>query len=430
MTRRPTSVEPSRAEFEGRRPEGPPRSAALHYGLGSLLSFWGCSRTAAQAFGDAADACPTFADAHFRRAEALVRLGAWLEAAHGFRETTRLRPWDAEAQGNLVLALGRAERWADAEAALNRMLRLRPGDADLYVLLGAIRCRRGDLPGAIRAFRWAVRTPPRQPGPRLCLGEALLGGHAWEEVLRARDDAAASSANPRPYGFSPAHTSVLNRAPLQPKAEAPGANTGRRAASAAAPRRRVVAQRAALRGIASLVLALGLIPAGAHAEPPDPLEPIPQAARQCVRYAREPGVGPCRDALQQPLDPKRAATMRILLMTKLTALRRWDELVSLCQEDVRARPAEADAHFRLAAALLNAAGSLEEAASELQEATRLAPDLAPAHGLLGEVLNMLERHEEAVAAFDVAIRLMPDFLALRPGAQRIYEASQRGVRWP
>jgi tetratricopeptide (TPR) repeat protein len=418
-----------RGEAQGRGPDPQSRAAALHYGLGSLLSFWGCARTAAQAFGDAAEACPSFAEAHFRRAEALSRVGAWLEAAHGFRESARLRPWDAEAQGNLVLALGRAGRWADAELALSRMLRLRPGDADLYVLLGAIRRRRGDVPGAIRAFRWAVRTPPQSAGRRLCLGEALFGGKAWDEALRARDDAAASSASSRPYGFSPAHTSVLNRSPLQAttaRPEAIGAAPGAHAPSA---RRRFATLRAALSGTA-VTLALLLGPARLGAQTVAAVEPIPDAARQCARHAREAGVAPCREALSLPLSPKRATTMRILLMTKLTSLRRWDELVALCRDDVRARPDDADAHFRLAAALLNSSGAVDEAASELQEAVRLAPDLAPAHGLLGEALNMLGRHVDAVVAFDVAVRLAPDFLDLRPGAREIYEASKRGVPWP
>jgi cytochrome c-type biogenesis protein CcmH/NrfG len=122
--------------------------------------------------------------------------------------------------------------------------------------------------------------------------------------------------------------------------------------------------------------------------------------------------------------------VRRLLAGKLAALGRWDELVALLRERVRLRPLDADAHMRLGAALLYAANAPEEASQALRESIRLEPGNARAYGALGSALNALGEHPEAVAAFDEALRLEPDFFDGRPASRLVFEASQRGEAWP
>src|SRR5262249_59613623 len=73
----------------------------------------------------------------------------------------------------------------------------------------------------------------------------------------------------------------------------------------------------------------------------------------------------------------------------------------------RARPGDAETHWRLGHALLHLVGRPAEAVGPLQEAIRLRPDLVAAHGELGTALALLGRTSEAVAAFEEAVRLDP-----------------------
>jgi tetratricopeptide (TPR) repeat protein len=153
-------------------------------------------------------------------------------------------------------------------------------------------------------------------------------------------------------------------------------------------------------------------------------------ARLCTRSTGEAAVAPCRKALELGLPAARQPAIEATLASRLSSLERWDEVVDVYRGAVSRRPADGQARIRLGAALLHMQDRAAEAEPELREATRLRPEDAEAHALLGNALALMGRAPEAVAAFEQALRLDPTVLDRRPGAGAAYEAARRGERWP
>ncbi|MBO0722575.1 MAG: tetratricopeptide repeat protein, partial [Blastocatellia bacterium] len=70
------------------------------------------------------------------------------------------------------------------------------------------------------------------------------------------------------------------------------------------------------------------------------------------------------------------------------------------------QPAEIAVKFKRAVELQRQ-GALEEAAVEYRAVIKSAPDYAEAHANLGAVLSRLGKYDEAVAAYQAALRLNP-----------------------
>jgi tetratricopeptide (TPR) repeat protein len=155
-----------------------------------------------------------------------------------------------------------------------------------------------------------------------------------------------------------------------------------------------------------------------------------EQAGLCLELPRQRAVEPCRRALALGLSSARASVVRRALALKLIALERGTEAVEVYRDAVRAQPDDAEAHLRLGQALLSIVADAEAALPVLQRARELRPDDERMHGAAGLALSALARTAEAVSAFEAALRLDPDFFRSRPGAQRAYEAAQRGERWP
>jgi len=161
-----------------------------------------------------------------------------------------------------------------------------------------------------------------------------------------------------------------------------------------------------------------------------PAGPTEGLVRRCLDLPGEEGVTACQHALSVALPAGQSAALRRILAVKLADLERWEDVVDAYREGVRARPGDAETHWRLGHALLHLVGRPAEAVGPLQEAIRLRPDLVAAHGELGTALALLGRTSEAVAAFEEAVRLDPAWLESRPAAQATLEAARRGERWP
>jgi tetratricopeptide (TPR) repeat protein len=155
-----------------------------------------------------------------------------------------------------------------------------------------------------------------------------------------------------------------------------------------------------------------------------------EQARQCLALPRAAGAEACRRALLLGLLPARAAVVRRALAARLIALDRTEEALDVYRDAARAQPDDADAHLRLGEALLAHAGDAPAALSALDRAGELRPDEPRIHGARGLALGALGRAAEAVAAFETAERLDPDYFQSRPAARRVYEAARRGERWP
>lgn len=162
---------------------------------------------------------------------------------------------------------------------------------------------------------------------------------------------------------------------------------------------------------------------------PDPAELGP--FRACLSLADDAeAVAYCRRAAAEPGAPRRASVTLLVLGIRLAALGRWDEVVDAYRRRVALQPDDPGAHRRLGEALLNGTGEVAAALVSFDEAVRLDPGDARAHGFRGIALNALERYPEAVRAFEDALQAEPSFFTLRPAARRVLEASQRGERWP
>jgi predicted Zn-dependent protease len=138
----------------------------------------------------------------------------------------------------------------------------------------------------------------------------------------------------------------------------------------------------------------------------------------------------CRAALRLDLPPAREKALRNVLAATLVSLGRGAEAVEVYREGVRQWPDDAGGRLRLGRALLLLSGEADEAVVELQAALRLSPRQAEAYGLLGTALLSQGQLPESVAAFAEAERLDPSYFALRPAAQRAYQAAQKGEPWP
>lgn len=128
--------------------------------------------------------------------ETLVALGAGLagagaveEAVQTYLEALRRRPDDPVALVNLGLGLETLGREADAEAVYERAATVRPTEALAHLNLGNARFRRGDLDGAIVAYRAAIRNDSGLSRAHFYLAVALVNSGRPEEALPSLYDA-------------------------------------------------------------------------------------------------------------------------------------------------------------------------------------------------------------------------------------------------
>jgi cytochrome c-type biogenesis protein CcmH/NrfG len=185
----------------------------------------------------------------------------------------------------------------------------------------------------------------------------------------------------------------------------------------------------AAHGVVALLLTAGPRPSSSPAAAPDPPADVPPA-RQCVDLPKDAGVAACRAALSLGLSPRRAAVLREVLASKLAALGRWEEVVTVYREAAAQPAAGAGTYVRLGSALVHGVGRPEEALPWLREAARLGPADPEPWGVLGAALSALGRSAEAADAFDEAVRRDPSWLDSHPASRAIAEAARRGEGWP
>ena len=128
--------------------------------------------------------------------ETLVALGAGLaatgemeEAVQLYLESLRRRPEDPVALVNLGLGLESLGRGDEAEAVFERATLVRPTEALAHLNLGNARFRRGDLDGAIDAYRAAIRNDFGLARGHFYLAVALVNTGRAEEALSSLYDA-------------------------------------------------------------------------------------------------------------------------------------------------------------------------------------------------------------------------------------------------
>jgi Flp pilus assembly protein TadD len=124
---------------------------------------------------------------------------------------------------------------------------------------------------------------------------------------------------------------------------------------------------------------------------------------------------------------------------RLAVQKRDGEAVREFREAIRLMPGLAEAHCQLGVSLMGVGvgvgagrnvdlARFQEAVAAFREAIRLQDD-ARSHGHLGEALNILEQHEEAVAALEECKRLDPSFFSSVQSYRRRLECSLVGRKW-
>ena len=98
--------------------------------------------------------------------------------------------------------------------------------------------------------------------------------------------------------------------------------------------------------------------------------------------------------------------------------------------DVTLHPEDALARLRLGSTLLFALGRTTDAMTELEEATRLEPELAEARTLLALAQVASGRAKDAASGFEEALRIDEHLLEHRPAMQAAFDAARRGEAWP
>jgi tetratricopeptide (TPR) repeat protein len=153
-------------------------------------------------------------------------------------------------------------------------------------------------------------------------------------------------------------------------------------------------------------------------------------ARACLEEEGEKSLDACRNALALGLRPEREAAMRQVIVLRLAAQQRWDDVVDAYREEAARRPDDGEVQRRLGLVLLLALDRPQEAEAPLREAVRLQPDDAAAWLGIALALGAQGRGTEALPAFEAARTRDAGILEDRPAAAAVYEAVKRGERWP
>ena len=122
-------------------------------------------------------------------AAGLAAAGEVEEALQVYLESLRRRPDDPVALVNLGLGLESLGRGNEAEALYERAALVRPTEALAHLNLGNARFRRGDLEGAIEAYRAAIRNDFGLARAHFYLAVALANTGRPEEALPSLYDA-------------------------------------------------------------------------------------------------------------------------------------------------------------------------------------------------------------------------------------------------
>lgn len=105
------------------------------------------------------------------------------------------RPRDVPLRHKLIQAYQERRMPDTALAEIDRALRIAPNDGSLYRAYGDTLMTKGDVPGAEKAFRDAVRLNAADIQARIALGDALMLDNQYADALESY--AAAQKADPR-----------------------------------------------------------------------------------------------------------------------------------------------------------------------------------------------------------------------------------------
>ncbi len=130
----------------------------------------------------------TLAD-HYHDNHDMANTITWL------RYAVNERPRDIPLRNKLILAYQERKMPDAALAEIARALQLSPNDSGLYRAYGNTLMNKGDVPGAEKAFRDAVRLNPDDTMARIALGDSLMLDNQYADAMDSYS--AAQKADPR-----------------------------------------------------------------------------------------------------------------------------------------------------------------------------------------------------------------------------------------
>jgi tetratricopeptide (TPR) repeat protein len=172
------------------RPARDPLTADEHNDLGVSYFEQGETRRAASEFERAVALRPTWTRALVNLGDARLALGEVPGAIDAYQRAVALAPDDPGAANNLAWALLQdSTRWPEAEPIIDGALARHPEPRGYYLdTLGALRLRKGDIKGALDAFRAALADGGLERGA----SRALVLEHAAEAHARLGETGAAA----------------------------------------------------------------------------------------------------------------------------------------------------------------------------------------------------------------------------------------------
>ena len=350
--------------------------------LGWLLLEQGQADESRQVFQQLTERYPDNPRYHRGVGEASLKADNVAAAKASFARALELDPADARAVRGLAEARLRAGESAAAVDAFTAALRLDP--ADVRALVGRSRAHRGEgsLEASLADAVAAVRLDPRNPlamceiaEAHQAAGDATAAASAWADAaqelldrgeLEAAEELARRATSAEP-SFAPAHV-VLGRVLLA---------QGRMLGAVAVLERAV-----ALDGSVEASLVLG------------------QALLQQQQFE------PALDVVERALAADESAPVLALKGTILAALGRNREALAALDTALEADPRNGDACTERGM-VLETLGRDEEALAAFQQAVQLAPDRPEAYAGLGTLLVKAEQYEQALVPLGRALEIRP-----------------------
>lgn len=307
----------------------------------------------------------------------------YVDAETLYRETIARNPGAWMAYNNLgsLKLLGSQDRPAEAAALVQESIRLYPDNPEAHNNLGVAYQRMGRLADAEKEHREAMRLLPTYAEPYNNLGIVAEQQGRLDEAVGYYTT--ALRLQPREGNRAEVHYSLGSA--LRKLGRIDEAVTQYREATRVKP------------GFAEAHNNLGTVLVSAGR--------LDEALTEFSETIR--------------LKPNEALP-HVNMADALRRLNRRDEAIASLRTAIALQPDLAFAHYSLGN-LLNETGQLEAAVREYQEALRYEPE-ASAHGIyndLGVALALSGRRQEAIAAFDRALAIKPDFVDARNNRARV-----------
>ncbi|GAB4529360.1 MAG: hypothetical protein Tsb0014_11220 [Pleurocapsa sp.] len=182
-----------------------PEKAEIHANLGSFYAQKQQWQQAINCYQKAIAIDPTLAGVYRNLAKIFTKIGNQLQAADYLFQGLKLEPFwaDAEEHYQLGKLLQSQKKFNKAIASYRQAIELKPDFLDPYNCLGELLLDLGKIEPAIAMYRQAIKQNPRNSRFYFALGQILASQGKWQQASRHYQQALALNSN-----FAPGHYSL------------------------------------------------------------------------------------------------------------------------------------------------------------------------------------------------------------------------------